>query len=178
MNPGAARVVDPDQGAAELRRQIHDLADFLRKDLAQRTAEDGEILGKDEDLATEDRAVAGDDRVAVGSPLEHAEARFAMPDVAVELEERAGIEQFFHSLAGEQLPLLALSRNRALAARMPRLLAQLGELAQLGAGGIGFGRHDASVSRPQRTCRASLVRVRKARFRVTLLGESGSWLAA
>src|SRR5438045_374645 len=72
-----------------------------------------------------------------------------MPDVAVELEERAGIEQFFHSLAGEQLPLLALSRDRALAARMPRLLAQLGELAQLGAGGIGFGRHNASVSRPQ-----------------------------
>jgi hypothetical protein len=72
-----------------------------------------------------------------------------VPDVAIELEERARVEQSLDALAREQLPLLALAGDRALAAGVPRLLAQLGQLPQLGPGRIGFRRHDASVSRPR-----------------------------
>src|SRR6266566_7641526 len=84
-----------------------------------------------------------------------------MSDVAIELEERAGVEQLFDALAGEQLSLLALPFNGALAAGMPRLLAQFGQFPQLGTGRIGFRGHDASVSRPRLTCRESLVRVKE-----------------
>ena len=64
LDPRAARVVDADHRAADLGGQVHDLAHLLGHDLAQRAAEDGEVLGEDADPAAVDRAVAGDDRVA------------------------------------------------------------------------------------------------------------------
>ena len=73
-----------------------------------------------------------------------------MPDVTVELEKRTGVEQFLEAFAGEQLSLLALAFDRALAAGVPRLLSQLGQPAQLRPGRISFRRHDASVSPPGR----------------------------
>src|SRR3954447_8887002 len=48
LDARAARVVDPDHRAAELRRQVHHLADLLGEDLAQRAAEHGEVLREDE----------------------------------------------------------------------------------------------------------------------------------
>src|SRR5207253_8163205 len=108
LDPGAAGVVDPDHRAAELQRQVHHLADLLREDLAQGTAEHGEVLREDEDLPTEDRAVARDDRIAVGPPLEHPEVRLTMAHVAIELDERTRIQQLDEALAREQLSLLAL----------------------------------------------------------------------
>src|SRR5205085_11792290 len=90
LDPRAAGVVDPYDGAAELRRQVHHLADLLREDLAERAAEDGEVLREDEDLAAEDRPVARDDGVAVRAPVEHAEVRLTVAHVAVELDERTG----------------------------------------------------------------------------------------
>ncbi len=49
LDPRAARVVDADHGAADLGRQVHDLAHLLGHDLAERAAEDGEVLGEDAD---------------------------------------------------------------------------------------------------------------------------------
>ena len=61
LDPRAARVVDADDRAADLRGEVHDLAHLLGHDLAERAAEDREVLGEDADAAAVDRAVAGDD---------------------------------------------------------------------------------------------------------------------
>src|SRR5207302_2848149 len=91
LDPSAAGVVDPDHGAAVLGRHVHDLADLLGEHLAQRAAEDGEVLAQDEDAAAEDSSVARDDRAAVRAPLEHPEVRLAVTHVAVELDERSWV---------------------------------------------------------------------------------------
>src|SRR5207237_7923662 len=107
LDPRSARVVDPDQRTAEPRGQVHHLADLLGEDLREAAAEDGEVLREDEDLAPEDRAVAGDDGVAVRAALHHPEVRLAVADVAVELDERARVAESLGPLAREELPLRA-----------------------------------------------------------------------
>src|SRR5439155_27085764 len=109
LDASATRVVDPDHLAAELRGQVHDLADLVGKDLGEAAAEDGEVLREDEDPAAKDRPVARDHRVAVRATLSHPELGLPVPDVAVELDERAGIEQLLGPLPRQQLPLAALS---------------------------------------------------------------------
>ena len=136
LDPRAARVVDPDDRAAVLHGQVHDLADLLREDLGERPAEDREVLREDEHLATEDRPVAGDDGVAPRPVLAHLELDLAMPDEAVELDERARVEELLEPLAREELPALALARDVRLARRMERLLAQLLEPAELRLGRV------------------------------------------
>ena len=73
LDPRAARVVDADDRAADLGGQVHDLAHLLGHDLAERAAEDREVLAEDADRAAVDRAVAGDDGVAPGPVLLHVE---------------------------------------------------------------------------------------------------------
>src|SRR5207253_5699339 len=136
LDARAARVVDADQRTPELRGEIQHLADLLGEDLAQRAAEDGEVLREDEDLAAEDRPVTGDDRIAVRAPREHPEVGFAVPDVAVELHERTRVAQALHALPREQLPLRAVALDGALAARVQRLGAQLLEPRELLLGGV------------------------------------------
>ena len=55
-----------------------------------------------------------------------------MAYVAVELDERARIEQLLDPLAREQLALLALPLDRFLAPCVQRFVAQLLELLELG----------------------------------------------
>ena len=124
LDPGSTRVVDPDQRAAVLRGHVHHLADLLREDLRQAAAKDREVLREDEDAAAEDRAVAGHNRVAVWTPLPHAELGFAVPDVAIELDERAPVEQLLGTLAGQELALASLALDGLLAAGVARLFAQ------------------------------------------------------
>ncbi len=64
LNPRAARVVEPDDRAAGLHRQVHHLADLLRVRLRQRTAEHGEVLREHAHIAAVDPAVPGDDPIA------------------------------------------------------------------------------------------------------------------
>ena len=109
LDPRTARVVDPDDRAAVLHGEIHDLADLLGEDLRQRPAEHGEVLREDEHLAAEDRPVAGDDGVAPRPVLAHVELDLAVTDEAVELDERARIEELLEPLAREELPALALA---------------------------------------------------------------------
>src|SRR5262249_9481049 len=105
-----------------------DLAGTAR---AQRPAEDGEFLREAEALAPEDRPIAGDDGVAVRPAIEHPEVRLAVTDVAVELDERARVEQLDEPLAREQLPLLSLALDRLLPRGVLPFVAQLLELSEL-----------------------------------------------
>ena len=95
----------PIERRADRLREIHHLVDLLGEHLAERAAEDGEVLREDEDLPTVDRAPAGDDTIGERAGLLDAEAVRAMTGEHVELDERAGIEQFLESLAcGELAP--------------------------------------------------------------------------
>ena len=66
----------------------------------------------------------------------HVELDLAMADEAVELDERARIEELLEPLAREQLSALALALDVPLARRMQCLLAQLLEPAELGLGRV------------------------------------------
>src|SRR4249919_3018118 len=125
LDPRAAGVVDADHGAAEASGHVHDLADLLGEHLGEAAAEDREVLREDEDLAPDDRSVAGDDGVAVRPPLAHVELDLAMADVAVELDEGARVEQLLGPLPRQELSLLALARDRPLASGVARLLTLL-----------------------------------------------------
>ena len=52
--PDGFVVIQPDQGRSDLKCQIHQLVDLLRKHLSEGSAEDGEVLRENEDLATID----------------------------------------------------------------------------------------------------------------------------
>ena len=124
-----------------LHGHVHDLADLLREDLRERPAEDGEVLREHEHLATEDRPVPGDDGVAPRAVVAHLELDLAMPDEAVELDERAGVEELLEPLAREELAALALASDVPLARGVRRFLAQLLEPAELRLGRVVDLRH-------------------------------------
>src|SRR5262249_58582801 len=69
--------------------------------------------------------------VAERAPLEHSEVRLAVAHVAVELDERARVAQALGALAREELALGALAFDRAFAAGVRRLLAQVLEPPEL-----------------------------------------------
>jgi hypothetical protein len=108
LDARAARVVQPDDGRADLHGEVHDLADLLRVGPAERAAEDGEVLREDERLAPVDEAVARDDAVAEDLLLLHAEVGAAVDDEPIELDEAAGIEQQVDSLARRELAAFVL----------------------------------------------------------------------
>src|SRR5699024_3322983 len=71
--------------------------------LAERPAEDGEVLAVDRDLASVHGAVPRDDAVARDAPGIEAEGGGAVPDERVELDEAALVEQGGDALAGRLL---------------------------------------------------------------------------
>ena len=73
----------------------------------------------------------GDDGVAPRAVLLHAELDLTVPYVAVELDERTGIEELLDPLPREQLAALALPGDLWLARRARRLLPELREPAEL-----------------------------------------------
>ncbi len=109
---------------------------FSAKTSESEPAEHREVLREDEDLATEDRPVARHDRVAPRTVLAHLELHLAVAYEAVELDERARIEELLEALARKQLAALALALDVPLARRMERLLAQLLEPAELRLGRV------------------------------------------
>ena len=131
LDPGAAGVVDADHRRPDLGGEVHHLAHLLRHHLAEAAAEDGEVLGEDEDGAAVDRAVAGDDGVAPGPFLLHLEVVGAVADEGVELLEGAGVEQLLDPLAGGHLALRVLLLDRLLGGRVDRRLAQLAQVGEL-----------------------------------------------
>ena len=152
LDPRAAGVVDPDHGAADPGRQVHDLAHLLGHHLAERAAEDREVLGEDRDRAPFDQPVAGDDRVAPGPVLLHVELVRPVAHEGVYLLERARVEQLLDPLPGGELPLRVLLLDRLLRGRVDGGLAQLLELGELLLVGLwGLLAHGARDSTERRS---------------------------
>lgn len=131
LDARAAGVVDADDGAAGFQGEVHHLDDLLAVDLAERAAEDGEVLGEDRDGAAFDGAVTGDDTVAVGAVGGQAEVGRAVPGELVQFGERSFVQEEFDPLTGGQLALFMLLVDRAAGAGVRRFLdavAQIGEL--------------------------------------------------
>ena len=89
LDARAGAVVEADERRADLRGEVHDLADLLGERAREAAAEDGEVLREQEDLPAVDLAVAGDDAVARDLLLVRAEVRAAVHDELVHLDERA-----------------------------------------------------------------------------------------
>ena len=105
LDPRAGAVVEPDDRQAHRRGQVHDLVDLLAVGLAQRAAEDGEVLGVDADLATVDLAEARDHAVGVGPRVLEAHARRVVAVQHVELLEGVLVEQVLDALTRGHLAL-------------------------------------------------------------------------
>ena len=136
LDAGAAGVVDADDRAAGLQREVHHLDDLLAVDLAQRAAEDGEVLGEHGDRAAVDGAVAGDHAVAVRAVVLQAEVGRAVPGELVQLDERALVEQQFDPLTGRQLALGVLLLDGARGAGVRRLVDTALQVRELARGGV------------------------------------------
>jgi hypothetical protein len=113
LDPRAAGVVEPDDRAADLHGEVHDLDDLLAEDLPERAAEDGEVLGEDRHLAPVDLPVTSDHAVAVRPVLLLAEGGAAVPRVLVHLDERPLVEEHLESFARSLLPAGVLFLHRA-----------------------------------------------------------------
>ncbi len=128
-------LVDADDRAPGLDRQVHHLGDLLAVDLAERAAEDREVLAEDADLAAVDGAVARDHAVAVRPVLLQPERRRPVPGQLVELDERALVEELLDSLAGGLAALGVLLLDRLGRARVHSFVEaslQVGQLAGRG----------------------------------------------
>jgi hypothetical protein len=104
--------------------------DLLGEDLAERPAEDGEVLGEDAHLAAVDRAPPGDDAVGEGPLGLDAHAVGPVTGEHVELVEGAGVEQVLDALPGEQLALGVLALDRPLGSGVEGLFLALLQLGQ------------------------------------------------
>ena len=96
-------------GAPTRMARVHDFDDLGGVGLRERAAEDGEVLGKDEDQAAFDAAVAGDEAVAENDLLVHAEVGAAVGDELVGLLEGAFVEEELDALAGGHLALFVFA---------------------------------------------------------------------
>jgi hypothetical protein len=130
LDSRAAAVVEPDERRADRLGEVHHLVDLLGVHLAQRAAEQREVLREDEHLPTADRAPPGHDTVGQRAVLLDAEPVGAMAGEHVELDEGPGVEEQLEPLAREQLAPLVLPLDRRRAPGVDCLLAQLVELLE------------------------------------------------
>src|SRR3989454_4636082 len=125
------RSVEPDDGRAVLQGAVHHLADLLGVRFRQRAAEHREVLREHVHQPSLDPPVSRHHAVAqvllVGEPEVHRAVR----DEAIELDERARVEQRVEPLARRQLSLLVLDLDALFAAAEQRLGALLLEQIEL-----------------------------------------------
>ena len=145
LNPGAATLVESDQRAAGLQREVDDLDDLLAVDLSEAAAEDRHVLAEHADRPVVDGPEAGDHTVSVGSPLLHPERRGAVPGELVELGERPRIQQQLDPLAGGLLALGMLLLHCGRRARVHRLVDPQVEISELASRGVDVGRRDVAI---------------------------------
>ncbi len=131
LDAGSGALVDADDRTAGLDGEVHHLGDLLAVDLAQRAAEDGEVLGEHAGLAAVDGAEPGDHAVAVGAVLLQPERGGAVPGELVELDERAVVEEVLDALARGPLALGVLLLDRLGRAGVHRLVDTTIEIGQL-----------------------------------------------
>src|ERR1700682_5644933 len=100
LNARAAGIVEADDGSARAHGKVHDFADFLRVGFRERTAENGKVLRENINQAAIDTAEAGDETIAGGTLLLHAEIDATVTDKFVEFFEGAFVQQKMDALAG------------------------------------------------------------------------------
>ena len=123
-----ARVVQADDRGAHLHRVIHDLHDLLGERSRERAAEDGEVLGEDEDQPAIDGAAAGDHAIARDLVLAHAEVLALVDHEAIGLAKGPRVDQQLDALARGELAGLVLALDALGSAPLQRALVQLVEL--------------------------------------------------
>src|SRR4051812_49173310 len=101
---------------------------LLGEHLAERAAEDGEVLAEEEDLAAVDRAPPGDDAIGERTGRLDAEPVRTVAGEHVELDERARVEQEVDALPSGELAALVLARDRRLGAGVEGLLTERREV--------------------------------------------------
>ena len=126
LDTRAAAVVDANHRRAILHRHILNFADLLRMGFRQRSAKDSEILAEHIDHSTIDGAPTGDNAIARGALLLHAELGAAVRHEHIELFKAALIQQQLYAFTRCQLPLGMLGINALLPTakacrRAPRL---------------------------------------------------------
>ena len=136
LDARAGAVVDADQRAAGLDREVLHLDDLLAVDLAEAAAEHRDVLAEDAHVAAVDGAVTGDHTVAERTLLVQAEVGAAVPGQRVELDERPLVQQRVDALAGGQLALGVHLLDGGLTDRVQRLLGALAQIGELARGGV------------------------------------------
>ena len=130
LDPGPGAVVEPDHRDPGGGRQVHHLVDLLGEHLAERAAEDGEVLAEDADPPAVDGAEAGDHAVGVGAVVLQPHAVGPVPGQHVELLEGALVEEVVDPFPGRHLALGVVALHRGLAARVQRLFLAVRQLRQ------------------------------------------------
>ncbi len=146
LDAGAAGVVDADDRAAELERELLDLDDLPAVRLGERAAEDGEVVGEDGHGLAVDRAQAADHAVTVGTVRGHPELGVVVARELVDLLERSVVEELVDAFAGGLLAALVLVLHRLLVAGVGRVAAGFEGVDALGGGAWSF-RHAPTLSR-------------------------------
>ncbi len=136
LNPGAAALVDADDRAAVLHREVEHLDDLLAVHLAEAAAEDGDVLAEDADRASVHRAVAGHNAVAERAVGLHAERRRAVPGELVQLDERALVEQRRDAFTGRLLAPGVLAFDGSSRAGVHGLVVAVVEVGELAGSGV------------------------------------------
>ena len=122
---------NPISGGPGLHGHLHDLADLLGHDGAERPAEHREILREDEDLAAVDLTVTGHDAVAQELLLLHAEVGAPVGDELVDLVEGPGVREQTDALARGELPFTVLLLDPLRAAALLGLPVESSKLLEL-----------------------------------------------
>lgn len=165
LDTGTGAVVERHQRRTGLDGHVHDLVDLGGVGLAQRAAEDPEVVRVGEHGPAVHGAPAGDHAVGVGLLGLQAEARRPVPPQRLDLVERTLVQQQLDPLARRQLALGTLCFGRPLAGSSPDLLADGVQLGDAPAGVVGAGGQIFDSGH------ASTVRVRgvphRCRFRTT-----------
>ena len=107
----AGRILEGDDRAAELGRLLHQRHDLLGVHLAERAADDREILAEGGDHASADVARSGHDAVGGQHLALHAEEAAGMADMRAEFLERVFLEQRVEPVARRHQALLAPLRE-------------------------------------------------------------------
>ena len=111
LDPGASAVVEADDRSPVAQGHVHHLADLFGHGLAEGSAVDGEILGKDVHEAAADGTLTRHYAVSVEMLPLHAEVGAAVPDKHVILLETPFVQQQREALACRHLTFPVLGGN-------------------------------------------------------------------
>ena len=127
LDAGAAGVKKPNEGRPVFERHILQAGDFLSVRFGKRAAENGKILGEDEDGAAIDGAPSRHDSIARHAAFIHAELRRAMLDEHAKFLERPFIGKERDPLPRGEFSTLVLGKGPLFAAAVKGLRAARGE---------------------------------------------------